>query len=226
MNSQTQQIVDQAAALVRRSRAGDQNAMAQIFLIGQNARKGDKRAKYSAQAIQQYIQDNPPETTNIVRIGDEPPVIMDSPDISRRAMMHGEDGSNEIASKPTLPRGALSGVCDPDHYADVIVKASEFQNGIDAAAVVLAAGRMLTRDAIDDIVESDLGEKEAKIFLFGVMRCTPEDWEKTAPNLNDQGKKYLTLGQCFGRARRLQAIRQPSTRISKFAPVAGWELGE
>lgn len=221
------QMAAQVGPLVRRSRAGDENAMAQITLIGQRARKGDKRAMYSAKMIEAYAKAHPPEETNILQIGQDmpTPMVMDSPaGDSRVTVIAGESDASDAA--PPLPRGALDGVCDPDHFVDRIAQAGSYKNGIDAVAVVLAAKRPLTRDMIEDIAENDLDEKEGQIFLFGVARCTPEDWAKTAPSLNEKGRKYLTLGQCFGRARRLQAIRHPRVRLSSLDPVVGWELGE
>jgi hypothetical protein len=221
--SEAERIAAEVPALVRRSYAGDQNAMADLYLIGQRARKGDKRARYSYQLIEKYAKEHPPEEASFVRTDMPQPIIMETP----------EGGSSESAIEvhgddlPTvMPRGTLDGICDPEHFAERIVNASRYRYGIDAAAVVLAAGKPLTVEVIEDIAENDLGPKESEIFLYGVRRCTADDWDQTAPHLNSNGQKYLTLGQCFGRARRLQALRHPRTRISQYAPVLGWELGE
>ena len=48
-----------AASLVRRARAGDQNAMAIIELVGKNAKAGQPKAKASGAAIMAYIQAHP-----------------------------------------------------------------------------------------------------------------------------------------------------------------------
>ena len=53
-------LVDQAASLVRRTRAGDQNAQATVYRIGEESRKGgNARAAAIAAAIKQFIEKNP-----------------------------------------------------------------------------------------------------------------------------------------------------------------------
>lgn len=54
-------IKDGAQDLVERSRAGDQNAMALICLVRDNAAKGNVRACQAADEILKYITDNPTE---------------------------------------------------------------------------------------------------------------------------------------------------------------------
>ena len=46
--------------LVRRARNGDQNAMAIIAEVAKQAKLGNKKAAYSAELLQQYIDNNPP----------------------------------------------------------------------------------------------------------------------------------------------------------------------
>ncbi len=50
---------DAAGSLVRRSRAGDQNAMAIIDMARQNAEKGSIQAQLAVAAIKNYIKNNP-----------------------------------------------------------------------------------------------------------------------------------------------------------------------
>ena len=50
--------------LVKRSRDGDQNAMAMIRAVGENARNGVKRAQESFAFLRKYIERNPPGTTS------------------------------------------------------------------------------------------------------------------------------------------------------------------
>jgi len=213
-------IADQVSALVRRSRVGDENAMAMIYRVGQEARKGNPKAARAAAAIEAYAKANPPTPLSI----DMPkPVIADPPVAADAGVVVWQD--NAEARKPPLPRGALQGVLDPDHFCDVIAGAARYRFGVDAAATVLATGQPLTRGAIESVAEK-FDEKPAKIFLYGVSRCTQDDWERAAPAMNGDGRYYLVVGQCFGRARRLQALRQPGSRIGAYSKVAGWELGE
>jgi hypothetical protein len=53
------QMIHGAKAIVECSRAGDQHAIAIAQAIGENARKGDKRAQLSAWLIEQYTKQNP-----------------------------------------------------------------------------------------------------------------------------------------------------------------------
>lgn len=68
-----------AESLVERSRSGDQNAMAILTLVAENAEKGNKRAKHALKLVKDYIGKHPMEggTGN-------------GPDLGRA---HGEDDS-------------------------------------------------------------------------------------------------------------------------------------
>lgn len=46
-------------SLVTRTRQGDQNAMAMLISIGENARAGDKRARYSYKVAERFAKSNP-----------------------------------------------------------------------------------------------------------------------------------------------------------------------
>ncbi len=212
-------IVSNAASLVRRSRVGDQNAMALIYRVGEEARKGNAKAIEAAKAIEEFAKKNP---STAVSIDMPKPVIADTQETGGVVVWKADTEKN----KPALPRGALHGVLDPDHFCDVIAGAARYRFGLDAASVVLASGPMLTKDAIDAIVDEVFDEKTGKIFLYGVVRCAPDDYDKAAQYLNTAGRQFLTVGQCFGRARKLQALRQPRSRIGAYSQVAGWELGE
>src|ERR1700730_10568722 len=48
-----------AEGLVERARAGDQNAMAILQMVGSNARKGVPKARSALCAVNTYIRDNP-----------------------------------------------------------------------------------------------------------------------------------------------------------------------
>lgn len=57
------QMKQGAASIVERCRAGDQHTMAIAKAIGEQARKGDQRAKLSEWLITEYIKANPPQST-------------------------------------------------------------------------------------------------------------------------------------------------------------------
>ena len=52
---------DAAGSLVRRARSGDQNAMALLKHIGENAKQGNGKARYALKAVKEYIDQNPPK---------------------------------------------------------------------------------------------------------------------------------------------------------------------
>lgn len=56
----TQQMRLAAGSLVERARVGDQNAMAMIREVGENSRRGNKRARIAFMCLSRYIELNPP----------------------------------------------------------------------------------------------------------------------------------------------------------------------
>jgi hypothetical protein len=96
-----------------------------------------------------------------------------------------------------------------------------------AAAAVLASGPLLTNPVIQDLGTANFGSEEpAAVFFHGVRFPTEASWKEVAPHLDPPMRRCLAVGQCVGRARRLQAVRMPRSRISGYSEVAGWELGE
>lgn len=61
-----------AESLVKRARAGDQNAMGLINMVGKNAKRGIPRAVLSAKAIEEYIRSHPVDSP----FGSDAPTVM------------------------------------------------------------------------------------------------------------------------------------------------------
>ncbi len=232
------ELVDQAAGLVRRTRAGDQNAQATIYRIGEEARKGkNRRVVAMAAAIKQYMDTHPPVEFTL---GAEPAIIADTPQptkqtstalaTTRRAPLVSQKDKAKAAleaRKPPLPRGIFDRLFDPEHFALVIVHACKYRNGLPAAAVVLASGPPLTGHAIRELGYSQFGSDEASsIFFHGVKYHGEDAWNEVAPHIDPALRRSLAVGQCVGRARRIQAVRMPKSQISAYSLGAGWELGE
>ena len=239
-------ISDHARSLVRRTRAGDQNAWAMIYRIGEEARRGgNRRAEAMAQAIKQQLAG---ATDNDMEMEDGPALIMDGP---RTAAPHrkaapasasanmGADAPGRVhatardkaaaieAKKPPVPRGLFDGLHDPNQMAEVILNACKYRNGLQAAAVLLAAGPPLTNLRLGEICKTTFGSEESQgAFIHGVKHSDDQTWEELAPQLDLPLKRCLAIGQCLGRARRIQDLRRPKSRISDYSAVAGWELGE
>jgi len=233
-------IGEHARALVRRTRAGDQNAWATIYRIGEEARKGgNKRADAMAQAIKQQLA---APSTDDFELGAEPALVLDPP-------RGGSGGRTPAAApapaeaptpatardkaalaenrKPPVPRGLLDRIFDPEQMAETIIKACGYRHGLQAAAVVLAAGPPLSNLRLGEIAKANFGSEESMgAFIPGVKFSDDAAWYEVAPQLSLPLKRCLAIGQCLGRARRLQMARQPKSRISDYSEVAGWELGE
>jgi hypothetical protein len=222
-------LVDHAASLVRRTRAGDQNAQAMIYRIGEESRKGNNtRAAAIALAIKQFIEKNPPKD---FVLGAEPALLANTPQestaLAARAAPAKLTAAQIEARKPPIPRGLLDKLFDPELFALVIVRACSYRNGLPAAAVVLASGPPLTAAAVQQLGISQFGSDESSaVFFHGVKFCGEAAWAEVAPHLDPFMKRCLAVGQCVGRARRIQMVRLPRSAISNYSPVAGWELGE
>lgn len=212
-------VADQSAALVRRARAGDENAMATLVRIGEEARKGtNARAQAAFAAVKRFIDQNPAKD---FVLGAEPPAIAQPAELQPPPQIDPE------LRKPPLPRGALDSLFDSDQFAIVVLNATRYRHGLNAAAAVLAAGPLLTQDVVQELGLSQFGSDESSaVFFHGVKNSSEQAWRETAPQLDAPMRRCLAIGQCVGRARRIQAVRTAGMPISVLSPVAGWELGE
>ena len=127
-------------------------------------------------------------------------------------------------NKPELPPGALDGLLDPDRLMGTVLNACRYKHGLNAAAIVLSNGPMLNVEQVRLIGMSDFGSEEASgIFFQGVRFCGDDDYRTIAGDLDPSLRRCLVVGQCVGRARKIQSLRNPNTVVGG---VFGWELGE
>lgn len=217
-------VVNAAAELVRRSYAGDQNATATLFRIGEEARKGNQRAVVSYQAAKAYIDQHPAQP---FQLGiEEPVLIADSPVPTKDDAAPTAKPKSAEVRKPPVPRGLFDKLFNPDLTALCIVRACHYKNGMPAAAAVLASGPPLTNPVVSQFGRDNFGSEEARaVFYHGVRNPSTESWDEIAPGLDMPSKRCFAIGQCFGRARNIQAVRAGGP-VSAISPVAGWELGE
>ncbi len=219
-------IEQKAVELVRRARAGDQNAMGMIKQIGGAARQKPSaaitpkdrdriaRARAAFAAIRRYIETHPATAAAAGLFGAD----------SRLAAAPKRDP--ELA-KPMLPKGIFDALFDPERFEIIVVRACKYRHGLPAAAVVLASGPPLVMETVNEIGLSTFGsDARTACFIHGVRFCGEQDWAKAAPSLDGPQRRALVVGQCVGRARRLQMLRQPNSQIGRYAPSIGWELGE
>jgi hypothetical protein len=232
------EFVDQAASLIRRTRAGDQNAQATIYRIGEEARSGSKNRRILAMAaaIKQYVDSNPADD---YQLGAEPAIIASTPEPSKAlakvpkakpaVVVQSPEAKAQALEmrKPPLPLGIFDQFFDPECFALVVVRACQYRHGLNAAAVILAAGPPLTGHAIRELGYSQFGSDESSsVYFHGVKYHTQGAWNEVAPHLDASLRRCLAIGQCVGRARRIQAVRAPRSQISAYSLAAGWELGE
>lgn len=226
-------IAREAQSLVRRSRAGDQNATATLYEIGQRARQGVARARVAFQAAMAYLDSQPPEE---FALGGEPALLASSSDEGAAAGDEEERAAarqlalarvDPEAKKPPLQRGVLDRIFNPKDFALTVVRACRFRRGLPAAAAVLASGPALTAPAIDKLARDNFESAESRgCFLHGVERPGEEEWRRLAPHLEPALRRCLAIGQCVGRARKIQMVRQRGSSIGAYSETAGWELGE
>jgi hypothetical protein len=194
-----------------------------LVRIGQEARKGGQRARVAFTAIKEYIDRNPAQP---FVLGAEPAVIADTPTGSTELAVVTPKPNLELR-KPVLPRGIFDRLFDPEWAALVIMQACQYRYGLEAAACVLASGPLLTNPAVRQMGASNFGSEESTAVFFHGVRFSSEDtWREVAPHLDVPLRRCLAIGQCVGRARKIQAVRMPGSRIGEYSEVAGWELGE
>jgi hypothetical protein len=222
----------QAAALVRRARAGDQNAMALILEIGRAARAGaNARAKAAYAMLKKYIDRNPaaPTEGGLFGFGGDVPSVPAAPGgLLEVRSARGPVAAAPAVVKPPLPRGTFDRIFDPDAFPVVVIRACRYRDGLAAAAVVLASGPIFTPPTVQEIGLSTFGSEETSAcFFHGVKCCTDADLREAASGFKEAYlRRPFVVGQCVGRAWRIQAVRRPGSRIGMYAPIAGWELGE
>ena len=230
-----------AAALVNRARVGDQNAMALIKKVGKIVRGevpgNSGKAKKAFASIQKFLAANP-----IVGNSSAPnkggqfgyggtvsPTIPPAPQALMADSSFMGESNRERQQKqelPALPKGAFDKLFDPDRFQGIVIASCKYKNGLDAAAVVLAAGPTLSKEDVTALGMSGFGSEAAtQAFFMGVKYPLERDLVRMKP-LDGGLKRAFVVGQCVGRAWRIQAVRRPGSRIGLWSPGAGWELGE
>lgn len=93
-----------------------------------------------------------------------------------------------------------------------------------AGAVTLANGPRLSGERVHDMGLL-MDERDQRPFFLGVTTCCC-DAKRHASRLPPRAACAVMAGQCVQIAFNLQRVRAPGTSISRFSPMAGWELGE
>lgn len=204
---QDQRMKVAAKSLVDRSRLGDQNALAILVKVRQNAEKGAPRAKRAFGILLNYAKRNTAEQST--DIGTE---------------THGIFG----ALRTTLARVTPS---QPEKYAAI---ATSFipGSGKNTRAVVNAAGAFANGPRINhdllNHVSMAIGDDNAKeAFAFGFENSGHRDIiMKAAKEAPPRERTALQIGYTLGLAKRIQDVREPNCPLSRFSTIVAWELGE
>jgi hypothetical protein len=250
MTAAQQQVEATATSWVRRARAGDQIAQACLMGITKGAEDETKRNVPPTRRVYQRYYDaamaavrakaprkwwavfgrelDASTPRGLVRAAAKHTLVSLTPEEERRAATVRSDGTIVVhdpeLSKPPLPKGALDGLLDPDKCTAVIANAWKYQHGLDAAALILANGPTLNMEQIATMGVSTFGSDAATATFFqGVKFSGDADYKAAAPGLDVALRQCLVVGQCVGRARLIQAMRNPNVRLGG---VLGWELGE
>lgn len=220
-------VAAEAAARVQRARSGDQNAMAELYVIGERARRGDRAAKRLYDAAAGYIKQNPSgrENSRVDDIGFAPPEETSA--VAPRPAAPRAKSAPPSAAVAPLPVGALSGLALDERLPDALARAAGYRDGLAACVLVLAAGEVLHNRAVNEwglsLFPNDV---QSACFFHGVEFSGEKAYAELAPHVDAPARKALLAGQCVGQARRLQALRLDGSLVSHFDPAIGWELGE
>lgn len=189
---------DGAEQLVERARAGDQNAMAMLQMVGENARKGSPKAKTAQAAVTRYIADHPAPISNWEE-GASIIGVLKNPDNSD------EDVFETLLALPRF----------------------EDSNLIQTACVVLSMGRDWDNPrvhALDGLLEPSAPPQVT--FRMGLENAgEPAVIKPTMRRLPPELAGYLCAGHCIGMARKIQIMRDPSSPVGILCKGVEWELG-
>lgn len=184
--------------MVERARAGDQNAMAILQMVGKNARAGQPKARAAFGAVESYIKENPAPLTNWPEAAEVIGVL--------------KDYSNED---------------DALFEALLALPSLEDESLVQTACVVLSHGPPWSRKrihAIDSMMEP--GSDPQRLFRFGVENAG--DGQKLGPAIRATPSElsgFLCAGHCIGLARKLQLARREDTPPTVLCKELEWELG-
>lgn len=189
-----------AEDLVIRAREGEQNAAALILEIGKNAKRGNPRAIKSRKLIQEAINSLPLRPLSVV-----PALHRESLPAKHFAhVVVGAEGPEPYGAQVTtlLPSMGIRGV------------------------VMLANGPPLLKSGrARAIAQSYPTQSERHAFCLA-RRYAGMAVSSERAELHPRLQRAMTVGDCFGIAQKIQAVRLPDSCISTFDPAVGWELGE
>lgn len=130
------------------------------------------------------------------------------------------------------PRARKAYACLKDYaYANPVnasaVAAVHYDHEKQARRAALANTALLTNNRIRKVEDAFGSEDEQLAFKHGVLNHRNEKKiARLATKLPPHAANALQMGSDIGYARAVQEVRLPRSRVSKFNPIIGWELGE
>lgn len=196
-----------AAELVDRARDGDQNAMALLQRIGENARAGVPRARMAFAMCEKYMNEHPPGSFGY----DSPRKRMQTRGLLTTVSKAIQSRSGPVEYSSAL-HALLPGVL-------TIVDPSD-------AAVIVSNGPELTdkeNQRVNAILAAFGTDDERNAFRAGGRT---DNLGAILNRFKDELKPAAAIGYIVGLARRIQLVRLPETPLSVLSKDVAWELGD
>jgi len=200
---QTEALKSAAESLVKRARNGDENAIGMICMVRQRS-SVSPRAQATMQYLAEYIKTHP------VSQDDGKPLFA---------------GDKTIQVADAL-RKVLVNTAEPTRYAALLTSFVPHTTG-HCATTILADGPEIGAEQVDAVLQRLPADALRKAFRAGMTaRSCPRKVLGLRKRLRRPGQKALDLGFFLGRAKAIQDVRKPDSKLSDFHPGIGWELGD
>jgi hypothetical protein len=216
-----------AEELVLRAREGDQNAMAMIASVAQNAKRGDKRAQMSVRLLQQYIQAHP------VAAGEGGNTGITAGRASARTKAQAAKAARmqrvPMAALQRLRSGQLSEsqtllyLCKLCHYNDGPDQAVRFLSNIYLNADKVKNMALTMATPAGEGAKPD--ERKVKAFLFGITHPNHATAPMAVARSNPDVFYHLAMGMLVGRTRQRQMAVYGNAPLSGIGSDVAEELG-
>jgi hypothetical protein len=197
-----------AAELVLRARNFDQNAMAMLKEVADNAAKGDPVAASALEHVKAYIAAHPAEESGEI----------DAPHLGRTESLPGSGSARSL--------GILK---DPRNAPETLVKALAeiprvgVREDVTTACSILAVGPTLTDEVLSALFEAAGPWKSTVAYGFENAGDEARLAEANRSVTPHGGAGYLCAGHCLGMARRIQEAARG--HVAAIGAEVAWEMG-
>lgn len=191
--------------LVERGRLGDQNALATMIQVRENAKKGNVKAQKAHQTMLAYARYTEDEQPGMA------PVKM--------------SGNLTVKGALATLRDLIKRVGNREQYL-TLVRSNVPMNGLSLrasanAAQAISQGPIITDETIAETRATFEKEEAQKAFDIALASAGDVRMLKGAP----KAPEAIQMGYTMGLARRMQTVRRGGP-IAVYSKIAAWELGE